>query len=363
MTAARNIRSRSPSRSSSPASRRDASGGIKFHDADVSSFRGRRTAAPAPLSLEKSTPGNEEGAPKFPVSQPKSPCRAKAVDASPGGLTIDKSAKELGRYAEVTASAMMKFEAMLNRHRYPKSVHETRSPSPLRRRSNSPLPGAAGVGWGFLTERQRPNLSADWLRGNDQKPFYEWDKSFEAASNFPRSPSACWGREGSLRSQPEQWVRDKKRCDGARVDGRRPTLSPAVRRSASARSEAGPSRSASPDKRSHHPNMISASGRHVSSQHETSLPRTVPKPIPMGKDRAEDQWRTHWQHQLTGSAGYTVSHPDWSKRGGRSFGKSKRIVIEPMPSGGKAGLSSRKSRSPSPSPQSGRSPSPKPVKV
>lgn len=307
-------------------------------------------------------PENEESAFVFPVHQPKSPYRAKAVDTSLGGLTIEKPGKELGRYAEVTASAMIKFEAMANRHRYPKSVQETRSPSPLRRRSNSPLPGASGVGWGFLTDKQRPNLSVDWLRGNNQKPFYDWAKSFEAASTFPRSPSSCWGREASLRSQPEQWIKDKKRCDGARVDGRRPTLSPAVRRSASARSEAAePSRSASPDRRSHHTSVFSASVRDASPQHEASLHRTVPKPIPLGKDRAEDQWRTHWQHQLGGSAGYTISHPDWTKRGGRSFGKSKRIVIEPMPSGGTAGLSARRSRSPSP--QAGRSLSPRPVKV
>lgn len=361
MTAARqNNRSRSPSRSASPSSRRGASGGFNFQNADSSGLRGRRAAAPSPLTVERSLPEKEEGAPRFPVYQPRSPHNTKAAHHSPGGLAINKTAQELGHYAEITASAMMKVEGLFKRRSYLRGVSETRSPSPLRSRSNSPLPvpGASGAGWGFWTEKQRPDQSADWLRFNNQQPFYDWHKSYEASSNFRRSPSACWGREGSLRSQPEQWVRDTKHCRGARVDGRRPTLSPAVRRSASARSEAWESsRSASPDRRSHQHQTITASVRGASPQHEKSLRRAVPKPIPVGKDKPEDRWRTHWQHQLVGSAGYCLTHPDWSNRGGQSFGKSARIIIESLPSAGK------RSKSRSPSLRSNRSLSPKPVKV
>eukprot|EP00931_Biecheleriopsis_adriatica_P088804 TRINITY_DN63040_c0_g1_i1.p1 TRINITY_DN63040_c0_g1~~TRINITY_DN63040_c0_g1_i1.p1 ORF type:complete len:454 (-),score=49.25 TRINITY_DN63040_c0_g1_i1:59-1381(-) len=359
---------RSPSRSFSPASERGkmsrhSIGKENAGDTALSPAKSPKKA-PAPLAflkLRKDVGESEGESLQSPIAvkyRPKSPLRKKVAEMSPGALALDKPA-QLGRFAEVTAATVLKSEGQATRFNLPRST--TRTASPERRRLSHGRhvgdgveePKSPGVGFSFWTERQRPDECDSWLRHNTTPPFYAWGKSFDASSASKRCIAACWGRETSYRSQPEQWCRDMKRSCSARVDGLSPTsdLHVALKRTRDTRSQPpahsrSPSRSPRPGDRALPSRSVSKGSsrrlfetpqrhsRSVSPMLESASRSAVPRPILPDSAKAEDKWRTHLHHKLVGCAGFHVPHPDWTANGGKgkgngwSFGRSTRLACE-----------------------------------
>jgi len=290
---------------------------------------------------------------------------------------------QLGNFAKVTAASLLKTEAGNKIFTHPKLQYaSSRSATPVRGRSRSaspqrarsPTPLVPGLGFG-VSESQRPDLGKDWLRHHTQGTFYEWDHSFEKSSTVKRSPVSTWASERSNRTLPEQWCRDLSIGATARVDGRKRPSSKA----AASRINAYASRSQSPIA-ARSPSAGSLLDRSPSSQAllqprgrvETSGPGNrspspqgprkhgaVPKPIFLTESKSTEDWRTHWERQIGGSADFSVTHPNWgaSSSNGISFGKSSRKAVEP--SGGTSFSKSPRKAVESFPRKSGRSVSPK----
>ncbi|CAE8631530.1 unnamed protein product, partial [Polarella glacialis] len=190
----RRRRTRSPSRSVSPASGRNhASGAVSTPD--VASGRNFRAAVPAPLVFHRSADVGSTAA--LPTNSPLVSSRSRASSFN-GSL----SALPLGHFAETTTSAMLKVEVAVQKH----SVSRTLSKNVLspdgkiiscepRLREFCPAPVLNAVGWSHRTEGQRPDDSRKWLRSNSPIPFYTWGEAFEKSTKFVRSPACGWGQE------------------------------------------------------------------------------------------------------------------------------------------------------------------------
>jgi len=289
---------------------------------------------------------------------------------------VDMSS-HLGNFAKFTASSLHKLEAGSKIYTHPLTAYaSSRSPTPVRGRSRSVSPQRSrsasptpGLGFG-VSESQRPDLSKDWLRHHTQSAFYNWEQSFEKSSTVTRSPTSGWAQEKTSRTLPEQWCRDFLLGAVARVDGRKRPSGKA----AASRMNAYASRSQSPQARSpsagslldRSPSfhtLLKPKGRVERSASpqgagRSPKPRAVPKPIFLGESRSMEDWRTHWERQIGGSADFSVAHPDWgaSSSKGISFGKSSRKAVEPV-GGTSFGKSRRKVVEPIPK-RSGRSSSP-----
>ncbi|CAJ1424989.1 unnamed protein product [Effrenium voratum] len=183
---------------------------------DATPQRAQRTLrrAPSPLSLE-ARDGGENAAPS--PKSPSSPTRAKAAALTPEGLAVN-SAADMGGFAELTASSMLKYEALhLRRHalRNSKSFGSQRSGAG----EHSPQPGSAGVGFSFWTEKQRLDLEEQYLRHNSRIPWYDWALSFEKSDRGRRATPCCWALDKSNRSAPEQWLHNQAQEKGVYLEG------------------------------------------------------------------------------------------------------------------------------------------------